>query len=282
MWDYICPKCKKIVKQKSHKCCYCGENYGIPLRVPPKILEDAKALEDYVHKCVFPKVSQQQRGYLTQFFTILLNAGFETNDFSEFTGTVGTPTIVTTTPHHGTYCMKHSCASVNCAYVTLGSSYSNLWVRVYWQVGGLQETSGRNAGIIQLKDSLANVRLVLKYSCTSIGPPVVYRWNLTVEGAASLYTETITINTWICLEIEFDADNDKHLFYRDGTLLITNSTASAATINTVEVGTPVANNWNYNALTDCVVVADAGPIGPEVEIAAFKGWENWWYEAYPR
>jgi hypothetical protein len=70
MWDYICPKCRREVKRKSRKCPYCGENYGIPLRVPPQVLKDPKTLEDYVHKHIFPKISASERKYLTQFFTV--------------------------------------------------------------------------------------------------------------------------------------------------------------------------------------------------------------------
>ena len=73
--DYICPKCRKEVKQKSHKCPFCGENYGLPLRVPPKVLKDPKALEDYVHKHIFTKISASQREYLTQFFTTIFSDG---------------------------------------------------------------------------------------------------------------------------------------------------------------------------------------------------------------
>jgi DNA-directed RNA polymerase subunit RPC12/RpoP len=73
LFDYICPKCKREVKEKSHKCPYCGENYGVPLRVPPKVLKDPKALEEYVHKHILPKISASQRAYLTQFFTIIFS-----------------------------------------------------------------------------------------------------------------------------------------------------------------------------------------------------------------
>jgi predicted amidophosphoribosyltransferase len=69
MWDYICPRCKKKVQKKSHNCPHCQERYSTPVRVPPKLCKDKKALENYVHKHVFPKVSYAQRNYLTQFFT---------------------------------------------------------------------------------------------------------------------------------------------------------------------------------------------------------------------
>lgn len=77
MFDYICPRCRLDVHKKSKYCVHCGEKFGQPLKVPPKILKDARKLEDYVHKVIFPKISDFQRVYLKQYFTEFFNSGFE-------------------------------------------------------------------------------------------------------------------------------------------------------------------------------------------------------------
>ncbi len=108
LFDYICPCCKKEVEKNSRECPYCGEQYGSPVRVPPRLLKDPKALEDHVHKHVFPRISKAQRDYLAQYFTTIFAHGFEGGDFGEdpetgysWTGTGGSATIVESPVHHG-------------------------------------------------------------------------------------------------------------------------------------------------------------------------------------
>jgi hypothetical protein len=68
MWEYICPKCRKTVKANSHHCPHCGERFPQAIRIPPTILKDAKKLEDYVRKNVFPRISKFQRNCLARCF----------------------------------------------------------------------------------------------------------------------------------------------------------------------------------------------------------------------
>ncbi|HEX68708.1 MAG TPA: hypothetical protein ENG10_00220, partial [Candidatus Bathyarchaeota archaeon] len=110
LWSYICPRCRREVKCNSHKCPYCGEKYGKPLKVPPRFLKNQKALEEYVHKYIFPRISAKQREYLAQFFTTLFEDGFESGDFSAWTDTYteGSPTVsvVSNPVHQGSYAEK--------------------------------------------------------------------------------------------------------------------------------------------------------------------------------
>ena len=74
---YICPKCKKQVPHKSHKCMFCGEKYLFAVRVPLKLLKDVrngiatKELHDYVHIYLFPQFNGSEQQYLNQYFTII-------------------------------------------------------------------------------------------------------------------------------------------------------------------------------------------------------------------
>jgi len=110
MWEYICPACRKEVKKNSHRCPHCGERFPLAIRVPPSFLKNPKKLEAHVHKYIFPKVSPFHRAYLTQFFTEIFSDGFESGDFSAWTGTAKssgeTCEVESADPHHGTYNAK--------------------------------------------------------------------------------------------------------------------------------------------------------------------------------
>jgi hypothetical protein len=275
MWDYICPKCKREVKQKSHKCPYCGENYGMPLRVPPRVLKDSKALEEYVHKHIFPKVSASQREYLTKFFTTIFSDGFQSGDFSAWTATGGdgthSETIVTSPVHHGSYAAK--------LYVE-GDSWSYAYKRftqqtpVYFRVY-LQSSATPNSGW--------RLELLYLYYSAYYGYGAYVRWfndagtlkwELAVndDGADWHYarstTPTINTNQWYCVELKVDsatAGNGEARLYVDGTEI-----ASLTGLTITETGKPDTaeiHAYNYPVTTsvyfDCVVVADTY-IGPEV------------------
>lgn len=85
LWTHICPKCRKEVKANSHECPYCGEKYPLTLKVPFAGLHDAKKLEAYVHKHIFPRVSAFERHYLTRFFTTFLTSGWENSGGTDLT-----------------------------------------------------------------------------------------------------------------------------------------------------------------------------------------------------
>jgi hypothetical protein len=271
MWDYVCPKCKREVKQKSRKCPYCGENYGLPLRVPPKVLKDKKALEEYVHKHVFPKVSAKQREYLTQFFTTIFSDGFESGDFSAWTGTVGSPAIVTSPVHHGAYAASHylgGAGTDNYAYKTLTSSYSHIFVRFYWRVTQLPTTLYGVYTLVRLKDSGGTERAHLNIYKFSNVPE--YQWQFKIEGTEVYALQTdLLANQWYCVEIEFYSGASH--FWLDGNLKLTNTASSTNTIQTIEVGGISPSYYGGGTgYDDCVVVADTY-IGPEAAVVPVGG-----------
>jgi hypothetical protein len=105
MWEYICPKCRRIVKANSHKCVHCGEKYrGLKIRVPPTFLKSYKALEKFMHKYVLPRVSDKMRSFLTKYFTIFFTDGFESGTTNAWQTTEAGFTVVTLHPFQGNYC----------------------------------------------------------------------------------------------------------------------------------------------------------------------------------
>jgi DNA-directed RNA polymerase subunit RPC12/RpoP len=273
LFDYICPKCKREVKQKSHKCPYCGENYGVPLRVPPKVLKDQKALEEYVHKHVFPRVSASQREYLTQFFTTIFAHGFEGGNFGTdpntgyaWTGTSGTPTVTSGDAHHGTY--KAQFVANDYCYKDFATEYSTLFTRVYVYIvsdsgtGDLEMYIGfKNTGwaphLGRLGVTGANRNLRLQYYDEAVGFPILTS------------STTLSLGTWYCLELKGVISDTvgEYRVYLDG-VEVTDLTVTGfdsnpgAGIDEVIIGQKTSERTQTNYV-DCVVVADTY-IGPEV------------------
>jgi hypothetical protein len=282
MWDYVCPRCKRDVPKKSHTCPHCKENYGVPLRVPPKILKDAKALSEYVHKVVMPKVSPEMRMYLTQFFTVLFSHGFEGGDFGNdpetgyaWTGIVGTPTIVET-PHHGTY--AESCnAAGEYAYYNLASGQNVLYVRVYFKLSAAFAVNGNFIYCIGIRSSSGFLaRVGLKRIAGSTVWDLLYHDNgANIEVASAT---TASADTWYALELKVDCSSadgqtdGEYRVYVDGVeiadLAQANVDTDYTTCDIVRVGCDDGDfsAGGFTGIVDCVVVADAY-IGPESEAA---------------
>ena len=276
MWDYICPKCKKQVAKDSHKCVHCGEQYNIPLRVPPKVLKDPKALEAYVHKYVFPRVSASQRKYLTGFFTEFLNSGWEDSGGSDITDdgkwdgteTYGAGSVIEVASdlvYAGDYACKTTITASTSdkharAYVTF-SAISEVFTRLYIRWSALLTDESGHYRFIQYKSGASWLTgLDLIYDGTDC--------HLQPEGEeGERGTTIIQPNTWYCVEFNMKraAGGGGHFkVWLDGDLEIDwTGLTNSGTIDTLMVAD--ADDWkipNHNTWVDCVVVADAY-IGPE-------------------
>jgi DNA-directed RNA polymerase subunit RPC12/RpoP len=272
MWDYICPRCRREVDKNSHKCPYCGERFPFPLRVPPRYLKDKKALEDYVHKHVLPKVSAWQREYLAQYFTTIFSDGFESGDFSAWTGTTtggtNTATVVDTWAHHGTYSAKFVMATgtYNCyAYETI-TAQNLVYTRIYVKITSKSLGTSLFTFLLGVYDTAGGgVRAFIG----------VYsdRMNLYLRYNGANYatsSTTLSLNTVYCLEIMYKrgtTDGEVHV-YLDGSEvndLAKTGLSSDYSANQIRVGSGIAGQSSPAVLTDyvdCVVVADTY-IGPE-------------------
>ena len=266
MWEHICPKCRKEVKPNSHECPHCGEKYPVALKVPPSFLKDPKKLEDYVHKHVFPRVSEFERNYLTKYFTTIFSDGFESNNFSAWTGTdlvgIGSTIIVeSVNPHHDTYNAKAtmSTAGANAlCYKTITSApitYLRYYVKFLTLAiatsGNRLELGGLNNGTYQY-----NVEAIVYKS----GGTLLWgiRSNETGSGQNTLGTHTPITGQWYCVEILRDVTNDLQRLYIDG--ILEASATRVITTNTTRalVGYFYQEGADANSTAlDCVVVADA-------------------------
>lgn len=264
MWEYVCPKCREDVPKSSHVCPHCGKRFPLALRVPPSFLRNPKKLEEYVHKHVFPRINEFERNYLTKYFTVLFSSGWENSGGSDvtdggaWTGTNGSPTVVSSPVHHGSYSAKLAGANNNC-YKDLGASYSNLWARVYYRTDSVV-TSGEWGNILGL---YATTTTRVRAGIWNNGSTV--RWFLNVEGTQSVYEEAVSANTWYCLEIEWDAVAGECNLYRNGTLIITvTKDVTGDTVDRFYAGW-LSGSGSEDWFIDCVAVADAY-IGPEATV----------------
>ena len=113
-WEYRCPKCKKYVVPPVNKCPICGLNFEEKKwRVPPRFLKSYEAMSQYAHKVLASKLNEKQRQLLFKYFTTIFEDGFESGDFSNWSGTTesdGSITVESTDPYQGTY---HAEASIS-------------------------------------------------------------------------------------------------------------------------------------------------------------------------
>lgn len=257
MWDYICPKCRKEVKKNSHKCVHCGEQYGIALRVPPKCLKNTKELERYVHEHIFPRISVSQRNYLTQFFTILFSDGFESNDFSAWTNTVGAPAVEAAHPHHGTYNMITDAAEY--CVKTFGAS-AITYFRFYAQFSVVPAGVGQVVTFAVVGTANWNEQTVP--ALEFFGGQAVFSLYVGDVDSTVVSTKVPIAGKYYCIEVLRDVTNDINRLWIDGVLEVDRVDAMIVNATQVSLGQTFVGGFAPIIYNDCAVVADAY-IGPE-------------------
>jgi hypothetical protein len=222
-------------------------------------------LSFYVHNILLPKLSPAEREEWLKYFTIIFQDGFESGDFSAWTGTNGSPSIVTSPVHHGTYAAQAD-AQYEYWYKTF-SEQTVVYVRFYFRLSALIYFEMLNVitatGTIGILSPLAtgNIRYTYKNGTTDEYLP---SW----EG----YAAGLKPDTWYCIEIKhtISGTNGEIQMWLDGTSI--GSVSGKDTDNYGNINQILMGRY-YGAGTctvtcDCVVVADTY-IGPEV--AAVKG-----------
>jgi hypothetical protein len=265
MWDYICPKCRKEVERNSSRCPHCEELYDQPIRVPPKVLKDSKALEKYVHEHVFPRVSKAQRNYLAQYFTELFSDGFE-DDFDNWSTTYGSPTTVSSPVYEGQKCMQCSGNGDFVGKVT--DSMSELYLRAYVRFDNLPTQTYSRCRFLALytgSGSSSFARVMVE------GDGSNPKWGLYYRNAGSGYSARsstgLSTDTWYCVELRVltssadgVSDGEYHVWV-DGTELTdlaqTGVDTDYTNINYAVAGAINVSNLSLNTYVDSVVVSDA-------------------------
>ncbi len=157
-WEYRCPCCSTYIESNKSFCPNCktalDEN---KLRVPPRFLKSHDAMNEYAHNVLAPKLTPEQRELLFQYFTELFSSGWEDSggsditDGGKWTGTYGTPTVVGSPVHHGSYAAKLQAGEASNKFIwkDLGATYSTLFIRAYVQIADLP-ASGKFVDLLDI------------------------------------------------------------------------------------------------------------------------------------
>ena len=197
--------------------------------------------------------------------TTIFSDGFESGDFSAWTGVTGTPSVQNTIKHTGTYAML---ADVDAggwednAYKDFTAA-SVTFTRFYCRFSAVPisgDTLYKVALIYQASSGNAGAEIKLVFDTT---PKFQLRNNWfgnTVNGA------DVAVDTWYCVEVKTtdNIDNTVQKWWIDGVPQPDDaSNGGNAKVDRVLVGARNFMSSNLNAYFDCVV-ADAY-IGPEEE-----------------
>jgi hypothetical protein len=185
--------------------------------------------------------------------------GFESGDFSAWTGISGTPTVQSTTIHHGTFAALSADADDYC-YKTGMTSASPRYSRGYFRFSALP-SSGNRLSLMSTMGSDVVGRVDIYNDVGTI------KWRLWTDdpaGFTAFDTPNPIVGTWYCVELVIVSGVDIEL-YIDGVHLGSRTTVQSGTIATLYIG-----GWDktdsINVYWDCVVVADRyiGSEGSEV------------------
>ena len=291
MWEYRCRNCGTIYGEPKQVCIKCGTAIDlIRDRIPPRFMKNHKAMSNYAHKILAPKLSPEQRNLLFKYFTELFSDGFESGIFvPPWTGTATsgvTVTVESASPpgaHHGTYYCKTTDIDTNGNWggpdKHLASAVTDIYMRVYARMEDLFTENGRYAfgpyffGVSPTYSAIGYA-LIFKDATG-------YRWGIRsclggswVSYPAAGY-ETIYADQWYCVELRHNTDGVMQLWV-DGTLKVDQSVStSIGGFQNIRVESAKYDSSEPTARTnyfDCVVVADTY-IGPEEEVTTYtKTW----------
>jgi hypothetical protein len=277
MWEYICPRCHKSIKQDTHKCPYCGESFPLALRIPPTFLKDKKKLVAYVHKYVFPRVSEFERNYLAKYFTVYFTDGQvgtlqETHsDLSAWSGVEGDATVNSLKPHHGNNNFDFSQGGDVYKDFGAGGTFPTPWMRAYFWLTSMGTTANAYSDLLSLRDSTGAFRVyALLHRTGSTNYFAIY-----CPGDGTIRNTSIApdLNKWYALEIGYTQANPGGPFlYVDDFLRYNESLNTSAYGNCrfIYLGAFTYDTLAYHTYADCVVAADTH-IGLEVGVIMPKG-----------
>ena len=267
LWSYICPRCRREVKRNSHKCPFCGEKYEKPLKVPPCFLKSKEALEEYVHKHIFPRIPAKQREYLAQFFTEFFSDGFESGDFSAWDSTTGSPSVQSSVVNSGSYAMSATGTSNVYAQKTF-TDQTIVYIRFYARWTALDDTADGTRPLRVLGNDGSSGLFVVRVQTSGISFYNVYGTNIGWHK----YSTTMNTNQWHCIEVKIKGGSDgEYRLWLDGTEVITltgQDNSGMPDVDAIQVGLTKYSVTSTTVYIDDVVVADTyiGPIGETTEV----------------
>lgn len=209
--------------------------------------------------------------------TILFSDGFESGDFSAWTGTFGSPYISSVNFHHGNYSLEASDDTSQSGCYKDFTPSTEIYARIYVKTEGYIPIF-QHSRVLQLnREGGWAPECYLRF----IGDTDSSRYQVhvnTADGVSGYYNFDWS-NGWNCYELHVDMSDytnvTTQLFVNDVLVInITGGTTGQIEANShigrVTCGQIWDNNANINVFHDCVVVSDSY-IGPESSGPRFYG-----------
>ncbi|MBA7672233.1 hypothetical protein ES703_80408 [subsurface metagenome] len=268
MWQYNCPNCpdSKVLSEKVHHCVKCGAEFNEEKwRVPPRFLKNSKAMSDYAHKVLAPKLSPEQRELLFKYFTVLFSDGFDDGTFDAWSTVVGSPTVVTAQKHHGTHSMYVTGSGPDFVYSGHGAQLI-INARVYLRLNSAIPNYTRWCFLQFNKGAVPICRLNIYQTTGPTYHLYMERW-FPIWGAVGTVPIAMVPGEWHCYEMGFvrDAVNGEYRAYFNNAELMNQTgldTSGVSDCEQVYCGNATTTVVDFHE--DCVVIADVH-IGPEPE-----------------
>jgi hypothetical protein len=198
--------------------------------------------------------------------TTIFSDGFESGNFNAWTGTNGSPTIVASPVHHGSYSALFDAEeSVYTDYAEQTTVYKRVYV--YFPSVTFGGSYQYQIFLTIRKGNTDIAKLSLHYNSGTN-----YDWYLAYYypslNTASSASFTPIAEQWYCVELLFvrSATVGQYQVWVDGSSVINVAgldTSGISGASRILIGTPPGSTFRINTNIDCVVVADVY-IGPEV------------------
>lgn len=180
---------------------------------------------------------------------------FESGDFTAWDGTNGTPQVVSTTHHHGTYCMEFM--GIESAYADLGASYNEIWTRLYVKFNSLPGSEYYGIDLMTVGAAANwNYGTTVRVQNDDTGCffglySASYSFRFGVKTA-------ITTGVWYCVELYRHAGLDNaSVLYLNGSVELNDTGVDYYDADRVLVGGEA--QLSTTAYIDCVIVDNSSP-----------------------
>lgn len=201
----------------------------------------------FAHQVLEPKLSQKHREQLCIFFTTLLDSGWEDSGGSDPTDNGAWDDCngtVTGTAYDGSYACQFSSGEKGEMY---GLNVNELYVRFYVRTSEVAS----NTILAFITDAGWANSLRIGYDNTA--------WQIVTEDGTST-DGTIAADTWYCVEFRRNNSGNVAQMWVNGNLLFNLTPTVTNNCYNVNVGC-ISTDGAPTVIIDCVVIADAGPIG---------------------
>jgi hypothetical protein len=199
---------------------------------------------------------------------VLFSDGFESNDFTGWTGTSGSPSVQGTQKHTGNYAALLNAAGQAC-YKTFTDA-STAYIRFYVRFSSLPSNDGDRNNICQVTTS--GVSGVMMAGVTRVSGTARFSMRTLADWTETWYdgsTTSIAINTWYCVELYCkiaSGTSGEMKLYINGTQELAQTginTANKGNVGRFDLQlSQVTGTWAPSQYMDCAVY-DSAYIGPE-------------------